>query len=76
MAFCRRSALTKENTMNKPSSTITASALAGMGVSVAWELVATFTEVDISAGLIGASTIFAASAVGYFKKENVLPVGN
>ena len=58
--------------MNKPSSTITAATLAGMGTALMWELVATFTDVTLSAGLISASTVFVASFVGYFKKENVL----
>lgn len=58
--------------MNKPSSTITAATLAGMGTSVGWELVATFTDVDLSAGMVAASTVFVASFVGYYKKENVL----
>lgn len=58
--------------MNKPSSTITAATLAGMGTAVVWELVATFTEVQLSPGLIAASTVFVSSLVGYFKKENVL----
>ena len=61
--------------MNRPSSTITAATLAGMGVALIWELVATFTEVQLSPGLVSASTVFASSLVGYFKKENVLPLG-
>ena len=60
--------------MNQPSSTITAATLAGMGTAVAWELVATFTEVELSAGIVAASTVFVSSLVGYFKKENVLNV--
>ena len=58
--------------MNKPSSTIQAATLAGMGTSVVWELVDTFTAVDVSAGLIAASVAFVSALVGYFKKENVL----
>lgn len=60
--------------MNKPSSTITASFLAGVGASVGWEVVATFTEVQPSAGLIAGSVALASGIVGYYKKENVLPV--
>ena len=60
--------------MNAPSSTITAATLAGMGTSFAWELVATFTEVALSPGLIAISVVFVSSMVGYFKKENVLPL--
>lgn len=58
--------------LNKPSSTITAATLAGMAAALSWELIATFTDVTLSAGLISASTVFASSAVGYFKKERVL----
>lgn len=58
--------------MNKPSSTITAAGLAGTGMTVVWELVATFTAYDPTAGLIAGSTVFVSSLVGYWKKENVL----
>jgi hypothetical protein len=58
--------------MNKPSSTITAATLAGMGIALVWELVGTFTEIEPSAGLISASTVFVSALVGYFKKENVI----
>lgn len=58
--------------MNKPSSTIQAATLAGMATSVVWELIATFTEVTLSAGLIAASVALVSGAVGYFKKENVI----
>jgi len=58
--------------MNKPSSTITAATLAGMGAALVWELVATFTEVEPTAGLIAGSTVFVSSLVGYLTKEKVL----
>ncbi len=58
--------------MNTPSSTIQAATLAGMAVAVVWELVATFTTVTLSAGLIAASVALVSGGVGYFKKENVL----
>lgn len=58
--------------MNKPSSTITAATIAGMAAAVLWELVATFTNVSPTAGLIAGSTALAAAAVGYFKKEKVI----
>ncbi len=60
--------------MNRPSSTITFAALAGMAVSLLWQLVETFTDIEVSAGLIAASTVFVAAAIGYYKKENVLPI--
>jgi len=58
--------------MNRPSSTITAAALAGMGMSLFWELLLTFVEVDISAGTIALSVTFVSGVVGYLKKENVI----
>ena len=58
--------------ISKPSSTIQAATLAGLGMSVAWELVTTFTEVELSAGMIAASVAFVSALVGYFKHENVL----
>jgi branched-subunit amino acid ABC-type transport system permease component len=58
--------------MNKPSSTITAATIAGMGAALVWELVATFTQVEPTAGLIAGSTAFASAVVGYFKKEKIL----
>lgn len=58
--------------MNKPSSTITAATIAGMAASVLWELVATFSSVSPTAGLIAGSTALAAALAGYFKKEKVI----
>jgi len=58
--------------MNKPSSTISAAFLAGVGASIAWELVATFTAYAPTAGLIAGSVTFVSGVVGYYKKENVL----
>jgi len=58
--------------MNKPSSTITAATLAGMAAALIWEIVATFTSVDPTAGLIAGSTALASGIVGYYKRENVL----
>ncbi len=60
--------------MNAPSSTIKAATLAGMGMSVVWELVTTFTDIELSAGMVAASVVFVSGLVGYFKKENVLPL--
>ena len=58
--------------MNRPSSTITAATIAGMGMSFLWELIATFTTVELSPGLVAASVVFVSALVGYFKYENVL----
>ena len=60
--------------MNKPSSTITAAALAATAVTLAWGLVDNFTAVTVSATVVSASTAFAATLFGYLKKENVLPL--
>lgn len=58
--------------MNKPSSTITFATIAGMSAAVVWELVATFTAISPTAGLIAGSTALAGAVAGYFKKENVM----
>jgi len=60
--------------MNRPSSTITAAALAASAVTLIWMLVDNFTALSVSAGVISGSTAFVAAAFGYFKKENVLPL--
>ena len=61
--------------MNRPSSTITAATLAGMGVTLSWEVYATFTAITLSPGVVAASTVFISAVAGYFKKEKVLDVG-
>lgn len=59
--------------MKKPSSTITAAGLAGMGMTVLWGAVKTWKpELELDPTLISGSTAFVSAAVGYFKRENVL----
>jgi len=58
--------------MNKPSSTIQAASLAGMGMTLFWEMVIQFTDTDPRATLVAASVAFVVALVGYVKKENVL----
>jgi divalent metal cation (Fe/Co/Zn/Cd) transporter len=59
--------------MNKPSSTITAAALAGMGMTLFWQSVMYFQLMPAPPpSMVAASVTFVASAVGYYKKENVL----
>ena len=59
--------------MNRPSSTITSAALAGMGMTVVWGAVKTFyPELELDPTLTNGSTVFISSLVGYFKRENVL----
>ena len=58
--------------MNRPSSTITAAALAATAVTLVWMLVDNFTALSVSAGVVSGSTAFVAALFGYFKKENVL----
>ena len=60
--------------MNKPSSTITAAALAGMGMTLFWEMFQQFSTLDVRASLVAVSVAFVTALVGYAKKENVLPV--
>ena len=59
--------------MNRPSSTITAAAMAGMGMTLFWEILAQF-GFTARATLIAASVTFVSSLVGYLKKERVLPL--
>jgi hypothetical protein len=58
--------------MNKPSSTITAAALAASGLTLIWGLVDTFTAIQVGAMLVSASTAFVAAVFGYLKKEKVI----
>ena len=60
--------------MNKPSSTITAATLAGMGMTLFWEMFQQFSTLDVRASLVAVSVAFVTALVGYVKKENVLPV--
>lgn len=58
--------------MNKPSSTISAAALVGAGITAAWALVDNFTAVSVSATVVSTTSLFGMSLAGYLKKENVL----
>lgn len=59
--------------MNKPSSTITAATLAGMGMTVLWELIMQFNLIGpVRPALIAGSVALVSALVGYFKTENVL----
>ena len=52
-----------------PSTTITWATLAGFGTAGVWEAVATFSEIQPTAGLIAGSTALAAGIVGKLVKE-------
>ena len=59
--------------MNKPSSTITAATIAGMGMTVLWELIMQFNVIgSVRPALIAGSVTLVIALVGYFKKETVL----
>ena len=60
--------------MNQPSSTITTAALAGLGMTLLWELVIQFDVLNPRATLVAASVTFVSALAGYLKKEKVLPV--
>lgn len=60
--------------MNRPSSTITFATITGLAVSFIWEMVDTFTDIEPSLGAVCTSVALASAFVGYFKKENVLPI--
>jgi hypothetical protein len=58
--------------MNKPSSTITAATLVGMGITAAWALIDNFTAITVSATVVSTTSLFGMSLAGYLKKETVL----
>jgi len=61
--------------MKQPSSTITAAALYGMGMTVLWELVMQFNLIGpVRPALIAGSVALVSAVMGYLKKENVLNV--
>jgi len=61
--------------LNKPSSTITAAGLAGLGTTMVWEIVMQFMpEIVIRPTLVALSATFIVALVGYMKKETVLEV--
>ncbi len=60
--------------MNKPSSTSTAAGVAGLGMTVFWELIVQFNIMEPRATLVAASVGFVSALVAYLKKETVLPV--
>jgi len=62
--------------MNKPSSTITAAFLTAEGIAVFWSLITAFTTFEPTIALVSHTIAFGSGLVGYFKAENVLPVGN
>lgn len=59
--------------IQRPSSTITAAALAGMGMTTFFELVAQ-VGYELRPSLVAASTAFVSALIGYLKRETVLPL--
>ena len=59
--------------LSRPSSTITAATLAGMAMTMVWEIAAQF-GFEARATLVASSVTFAGALVGYCKRENVLPM--
>jgi hypothetical protein len=59
--------------LRPPSSTITAATLAGMGMTLATEMVAQ-VGIELRPTLVAASVTFVSALVGYLKRENVLPL--
>ena len=57
---------------SKPSSTIQAASITGLGMSLMWLLIPEFTDITVSPEIVAATTAFVMAVVGYFKKENVL----
>ncbi len=62
--------------MNQPSGTITAAMLAGLAIAFVWEMIDMFTDIEPSLGTVAASVVLVNGLVGYFRKENVLPITN
>ena len=62
--------------MNRPSSTITAATLAGLGMTVFWGLVTSFTNINPDPTLVSGSVALIGGLAGYFRKETVLGVSN
>jgi hypothetical protein len=59
--------------MNKPSSTISAAGLAGLGMTLFWQTVMYFQWMPPPPpSMVAASVTFVASLVGYLKRERVL----
>ena len=59
--------------MNRPSSTITAAALAGMGMTLFWQTVMYLQLMPAPPpSMVAASVTFVSALVGYLKRENVL----
>ena len=58
--------------IQKPSSTIQAASITGLGMSLFWLLVPEFSDAEVSPEIISVSTAFVMAVVGYLKKENVL----
>ena len=61
--------------MNKPSSTITASAISGGIAAVAFGFMAIFLPEyydRVPAGMEAGVAVLIGSVIGYFKKENVI----
>ncbi len=64
--------------LSAPSTTITWATLAGFAAAAIWELLATFTTIEPTAGLIAGSTALASGIVGKLVKEkryNMTPRG-
>lgn len=58
-------------TLKRPSSTITAATLTGMGLTLLWEILAQ-AGFEARPALVAASVTFASALVGYLWPERVL----
>jgi hypothetical protein len=58
--------------MDKPSSTIQAASLTGLGMTVLWLIIPEFTGYEVPPQIVAATTAFVMAFVGYIKKEKIL----
>ena len=56
----------------RPSSTIQAASITGMGMSLLWLLIPEFTDYVVPAPIVAAATALAMAVSGYFTKEKVI----
>lgn len=62
--------------MEKPNAKVTAGGLAGIGITLFWEMVVQFSTFEPRATLVATSVTFVTSLVAYYKRETPKPNAN